>query len=187
MLKELNKYLFLAIIIYLSLFSCVKEVDFDQADDFEISPVIESSLIFLDEPADSFIVNGVATPPISDYVEIDIFNNEFVVDNLIKADFVLEATNSINRGFEIQVDFINDIDQLVHTFTFSAPPSTDGSDVLSNHTEVFEGESLIALKNTSKLVFTLSILSGGAIDQSMPGRIALRSKAIFYLNIGEEI
>ena len=187
MLKQIIKYLFLVITIHLSLFSCVKEVDFKQADDFEISPVIESSLIFFEAPANSFLLNGSELTTISDFVLADFFKNQFIVDNLIKAEFIFETTNSINRGFQVQVNFIDDVEQLLHTFTFSTLPSTDHSDLLSNHEEIFEGDTLTALKNTSKLVFTLSVLPGEPINQTTPGRIKLRSKAVFYFNIGDSI
>ncbi|WP_211344286.1 hypothetical protein [Flavivirga rizhaonensis] len=178
---------FLVIALFLSLFSCTKEIDFEQADDFEISPVIESSLVFFDESASSFLANGTEIISIKDSIGIEVFNNDFVIDNLIKADFVFEATNSINKAFQIQVDFINDVDQQVHSFTLQALASTNGSDLLSNHVEVFEGDELEALKNTSKLIFTLSLLPGGTINPTTPGRIKLKSKAIFYLNIGDSI
>lgn len=187
MQKQIIKYSFFVITICLILFSCTKEIDFEQADDFEISPVIESSLIFFDEPASRFLVNNTQIIPIKDSIEIDLFNNDFIVDNLIKADFVFEATNSINKTFQVRVDLINDTGQPLHTFTILALPSTDGSDVLSNHVEVFEGATLVALKSTTKLVFTLSLLSGESINQTTLGRIKLRSKAVFYLNIDEEI
>lgn len=171
----------------INLFSCTKEVDFDQADDFEISPAIESDLIFFDEPANSFFLNGSELNTINDFVLADFFKNQFIVDNLIKSEFIFETTNSINRGFQVRVDFINDAEELLHTFTFSTLPSTDNSDLLSNHVEVFEGDTLIALKNTSKLVFTLSVLPGEPINQTTLGRIKLRSKAVFYFKIGDSI
>ncbi|MEM6686856.1 MAG: hypothetical protein AAF617_13815, partial [Bacteroidota bacterium] len=34
--------------------SCVEDVDFEQAEDIAISPVVESSLIFFDFPASQF-------------------------------------------------------------------------------------------------------------------------------------
>ncbi|MDO5978028.1 hypothetical protein [Flavivirga spongiicola] len=187
MQKQIINYSFLVITLYLSFFSCAKKIDFEQADDFEISPVIESSLIFFDEPASSFLFNSTEIISIKDSIEIDLFNNKFIVDNLIKADFVFETTNSINKAFQVQVDFINDAGQQSHMFIIPASPSTDGSDVLSNHVEEFEGDTLIALKSTKKLVFTLSLLPGGSINQTTPGRIKLKSKAIFYLNIGDSI
>ncbi|GAA3636927.1 hypothetical protein [Flavivirga jejuensis] len=186
MQKQIIKYSFLVIALCLSLFSCTKEIDFEQADDLEISPVIETSLIFFDEPASSFWVNNTEVISIKDSIKIGFFSNKFIVDNLIKADFVFEATNSINKGFQVSVDLLNDSEQLLHTFTLLASLSTDGSDVISNHVEEFEGDTLIALTNTSKIVFTLSLIPGETINETSLGRIKLKSKAVFYLNIDDD-
>ena len=187
MQKQIIKYSFFVITICLILCSCTEEIDFKQADDFEISPVMESSLIFFDEQASRFFVNNTQTISIKDSIELALFNNKFIVDNLIKADFVFEVTNSINKTFQLRVDLINDPGQQLHTFTILALPSTDGSDVFSNHVKPFKGDTLVALKSTTKLVFTLSLLSGGSVNLTTPGRIKLRSKAIFYLNIEDHI
>jgi hypothetical protein len=40
----------------------------------------------------------------------------------------------------------------------------------------------MALKNTTKLVFTLSMFPGVPINENTVGRIQLESKGIFYLN-----
>ncbi|NMH87770.1 hypothetical protein [Flavivirga algicola] len=187
MQKQIIKYSFLVVAISLSLLSCVKDVDFDQADDFEISPVVESSLIFFEGQANRFLLNTNEIVSIKDSVTVEFFNSNFIVDNLIKSEFVFEAVNSISKEFQVRVDLINDLELQVHSFTLTASPSTNGNDVLSDHTEVFENDKLEALKNTSKIVFTLSLLSGETINQSTLGRIKLQSKAVFYLNIGEEL
>ncbi len=186
MQKHIIKYSFLIIIACLSLFSCVKEVDFDQADDIEISPVMESSLIFFEGQANNFLLNGTEIISIKDSLSINFFNSEFIVDNLIKADFEFEAINSINKEFQIHVDLIDDAEQLLYTFMVPALPSTDGSDFISTPKEEFEGDKLEALKKTSKIVFTLSLLPGEIINETTLGRIQLKSKAVFYFNIGDK-
>lgn len=183
MIKQIFKHAFIALALSLNFNSCTKDIDFDQADDLEISPVLESSLIFFDEPANKFLNGSEEITNIEDFVTVEFFNGEFIVENLTRADFVLETTNSINRNFEVQVDFFDELEQLQHTFTFSGIASPSNSDIISEHIEVFENDKLTALKQTVKLVFTLRMLQGNAINQNTPGRISLKSKAIFYFNI----
>ena len=183
MRKQLITYTLLLVIINILCLSCTEPVNFNQIDDFEISPVIESSLIFLDEPAHRFSNNDNELNTIQDFVQVDFFNNNFIVENLIKAEFVFETTNSINRAFQVQVDFLDSNDQIQHTFTFFTAASPNNTNVVSNYTEVFQDNSLTALKNTSKLVFTLNMLPGMAINQNTIGRISVKSKAVFYFNI----
>ncbi|WP_445734441.1 hypothetical protein [Mariniflexile sp.] len=187
MIKQLFKYTFITIIINSFCLSCTEPVGFDQINDFEISPAIVSSLVFLDEPAPRFLDNGNELTTIQDFVQVQFFNNGFIVENLVKAEFVFETTNSINRGFQIRVDFLDDSNQTQHTFTFSIPPSANTTNVASNHTELFEGDSLEALKSTTTIVFTLNMLPGLPINNDSKGRIILKSKSIFYFNIAKSI
>lgn len=176
------KYILL-IAVYFFQTSCTKDVDFSQINDLEISPVIESSLVFLDESANNFIDNGTEIQQVQDFIIIDFFDSEFTVENLIKADFVFETQNTINRGFELQIDFLNNVAELQHTFTVTEEASPDNNDTETIYTEIFEGAQLDALKNTSILIFTLRMLPGIPINTSTPGSITLKSKAILYFNI----
>ncbi|HMR15105.1 MAG TPA: hypothetical protein PKD13_01365 [Mariniflexile sp.] len=183
MIKQFVKYLFLAIIINSFYLSCTEPVDFDQINDFKTTPVVESSLIFFDEPATRFMDNGNEIATIQDFIQVDFFKSEFITDNLAKAEFVFETNNAINRGFQVRVAFLNNSGQTQHTFTVSIPPSTNSAPVTSRFTELFEGPSLVALKNTTKIVFTLNMLPGAAITNNTSGRISLKSKAVLYFNL----
>lgn len=181
---QVFKYPIIAFAISLVLISCTKDVDFNQVNDIQLTPVIESSLVYIDETAKRFLVNGTEIIMLQDSVNIDLFQDEFVVDYLEKAELLFQTTNSINRGFQVQVDMYDDFNQLQHAFSFFSSASPDNSDVVTEHVEVFEGNTLTALKNTTKLVFTLTILPGGEpIDENTLGRIQLKSKGTFYLNI----
>ncbi len=187
MRKRLITYLSLLVLANSLCVSCSKPVDFDQINDFEINPVVESSLIYFDEPATSFLDNGEQIATIQDYVQVEFFNSEFIIENLEKAEFVFEITNSINRDFRVRVDFFDDNSQMRHAFTIFVAASSNNAKVVSNYTEVFEDGTLEALKNTSVLVFTLNMLPGAAINQNTLGSISLKSKAVFYLNIDSSL
>ncbi len=174
--------MFVLLVLNLGFLGCTKDVDFNQANDFEVSPVLESSLIYFDAPAADFFVGGSEVATVQDFVDIAIFNNDFVNNNLIKTEFVLETTNSINRAYNLRIDFLDSANQLQHSFITSAPASSTNKDVISSHTEVFEGSSLDALKQTTKLVFTLTMLAGAPINNNALGSIHLESKGVFYFN-----
>lgn len=168
-------------------FSCVENVDFNQAEEIILTPTLESSLIFFEEPVTTFIDNsGVEIPTITDSVIIEIFNDEFVKDNLQKAVLQFEATNSINRSFEAKVDFLDVLDELQHTLTFIVAPSVNGEEVITESIETFEGDNLEALKATNKLLLTLTILpsaDGSTLDGNSTGTLSFRSKGTFFFNI----
>lgn len=184
MVKKFLKSLLVAIIFFVFTTSCTKEVDFNQAKNLVLEPIVASDLIFFNAPATKFHVNGVELSTVRDSVIIDLFNRDFVVDNLIKAEFVFETTNSINRAFNVQVDFLDSLDVLRHSFSISTLASPTNNDITVTHTEVFENASLDDLKSSNKVVLTVQALSGGSpLNDDTPGRIHLKSKGIFYLKI----
>ena len=121
MFKEKAIWAFLSIIAIATLTSCIKDVDFDQAEDIVLTPVLTSSILFTEVEASRFSEDGMELEIVRDSVaNIEIFTDEFVKDNLVKAELFFEVTNSINRTFNLQIEFVNDADELQHTLSFDA-------------------------------------------------------------------
>lgn len=178
------KYSIVVILLSFMAASCAKEVDFNQIDDLSLTPVFTSGIIFFKSPASNFYVNGVELVTVKDSVIFDLFNRDFVLDNLVKAELVFETTNSINKSFNLQVDFLDRANHHKHSFAVISPASTTSQDIITTHTEVFENGLLDALKTTNKVVLTIQALTGGLpLNNNTPGSIQLKSKGIFYLKI----
>ncbi|MEW4922993.1 hypothetical protein [Algibacter sp. 2305UL17-15] len=166
-------------------FGCAKPVDFNQLDDLTLLPVMETSIIFYNATAGDFFVGGQEENVAQDFVFIDVFNNGFVQDNLVRAEFVFETKNSINRAYSLQLDFLDVGGALLESFSINSPASPNNEVVASEHSEVFEGATLANIKQSRILVFTLEMLPGAPINQNSPGEIDLKSKGIFHLSLGE--
>lgn len=187
MLKKITINIVLVLCIILCFNACIKDVDFDQAENLSIVPALEISILHFDEPANTFLDDdGVEVITVKDSVNIEIFSDQFVVDNLIKADFLFETTNTINRAYEAEVEFYNDLFELQHTINFGVSESPNNQDIVIEYVEVFEGMELEALKATTSLVLTLTLLpstDGSTLNENSLGDLKLRSKASFYLEI----
>ncbi|WP_189360261.1 hypothetical protein [Algibacter mikhailovii] len=173
----------LPLILVLLFFSCVKEVDFDQANDLELTPVMSSSLVFFDESASSFVESGSEIDIIQEFLIIDLFTDTFIVENLVKAEFVFLGKNALNRDVNLQVDFLDDLDVLVHRFSIEQEAAVEGSEVFTEYIETFEGDTLLALKSTIKIVFTLRLIAEDPIPDDITGRVELQSSSNFYFKI----
>jgi hypothetical protein len=167
--------------------SCTKDVDFNQADSIQISPVVVSSLIFFNESSSRFLYSGVEITTVTDSIkDIKILTDQFLVDNLVKAEFLFETTNSINRAFEVKVEFYNDVFELQESFSFIALESPLNEELVLEHTITFEGDKLDALKTTTQIILTLTLLpsgDGSMLDEDSLGEFRLRSIATFYFEI----
>ncbi len=186
MINALAPYKFLLVFMLILLSSCTKDVDFGQANDLEITPTLEASIIYFNAPATKFYNNGEISVT-QDFVLLDIFNNKFTVDYLTKADFTFETVNTINRTFRLDINFIDINDNLQYAITLIAPQSTNNQALANEQIVVFEGADLQALKRTAKLVFTITLQSGETIDDTTWGDITLKSKGLFYFTINNTL
>ena len=168
-------------------FSCIKDTDFEQDDALILYPTVELNLVNAQEPAASFVdSSGTELPFISDQVVFDVFNSGFSIDNLIKAELVFGITNSINKAFQIKVDFYDNADALQHTFSIDIDNSPTNTPLFTEHIEVFENMSLTALKSTHKLNITFTLIStptSSVLTSGSEGSILFASKGVFYLKI----
>jgi len=161
----------------LSLFlNCTKDVDFNQTSDLEIDPILESSIVFIEASADNLITDGRELSIKSDFIELEVFNNGFIRDNLRKVDLIIEATNTLPRDFSYTLNFFDDAGNILqnNTFLISEAPS---------NTITFENDNLDVIKNTTSIQFTIEMLAGTPITSASQGRVSIKSKGIFYFNL----
>lgn len=180
--KNIKKYFCLGVVLLL-MFNCTRPVDFNQADDLVLEPVLESSLVFYTASAEDFFVGGSEQSTAEDFAEIDFFNNSFIQDHLIKVEFVFQIENSINRAYRLSVSFLDTNGQILETFDVNTEASSNNQVIPSEHIETFEDVSLQRVKQTRVLVFSLTMLPGTPINENTPGVISVKSKGILFLNI----
>lgn len=180
-------YIFSTLFILCVSFSCLEDVDFSQAEDFFAEPSLAASLAFFDEPANTFIANPGVSNVVIDTVAVDIFTDDFVVDNLIKAELFFETTNSINNAFIAQIDFYNDVFELQNAITIDIPASPLNTEDVTEDLVIFEDNSLEAFKQSTQIVFTLTLVEDvnlPPIDNNTLGRIIFKSSGTFFFRIG---
>lgn len=173
--------------ICLSIFmiSCTEPIDFNQVEDLQVAPEFEVGFIHFNEPASRFLANGVEVSRSQDFVDIDFFKYQFTADNLERVELVFETQNTINRAIAFTIDFIDSTNTVQHSFTIQENASLDNTDTVSTYTEVFENNTLLALKQTVRIAYTLRLLNGVPIETTTLGRVECKSYAAFQINLVE--
>jgi hypothetical protein len=170
-------------------YSCVKDTDFDQAVPVILTPTLEVSLVQIEETPVSFLnSSGAEVLSISDAIVLELLSEDFVIDYLVKAEFIFEITNSLNKAFDIRMDFYDTSNTLQHTFSIAVNNSPTNTLLLTEHIEVFEAGTLDALKTSTNLNITITLISSPtepSLTTASEGVIALKSKAVLFLNIAE--
>jgi hypothetical protein len=162
--------------------SCSSSLDFDQANDLKLNPIIVTNLTYFDVPAHEFVTNGMETNAAFAALNFDAFRDSFFRENLFRADLFFEITNTINRAYVIDLVLLNKADQPVYSINFNIPASNGTPQVITK-TEIFEGTKLDLLKQTEKMGFRLVMLPGTLLTESSPGSLKLRSSATVYMDI----
>jgi hypothetical protein len=180
-MKHSFLYKILTILFFVSVsFSCASDLDFDQVNDVKLEPVYVTNLAYFDVPANDFVTGGTEQTLTFDQQTVDLFNDKFFKDNLVKTEFFFEFNNTINRAYAIDIILFNANDAPLYTMHFDVPAYT-GTENLVTKTEVFEGAKLDLLKSTVKMAFVLRLLPGPALSESSLGSIKLRSGLTAYL------
>lgn len=180
----ISKITGLLVLMFLS-FSCSSDLDFDQIDDLKLEPVFVANLTYFNIPANDFVDNGNEQSISFDAQDFNPFRNSLMREDLMKAEFNFEITNTINRAYKIDLLLIDFQNNTIETLSFNAPAYSGSSNVL-NFKEVFENQRLANLKRTAKIGFAITMSAGPPLTESSLGNLKLRSDATLYFVIEEE-
>ncbi|MCT8338665.1 hypothetical protein MG296_01235 [Flavobacteriaceae bacterium TK19130] len=172
-----------AVAVLLMCTSCVKDTDFDQAEDITLTPVVELDLIYFDLTADDFIDPETELPTLTlrDTTELRFLDDSFSRESIRRADFYFEFMNSIPREFEVDFTFLrgtnNESTYQTATTVIAGSPQSPQQTIFE---ETVEGETIDDLTRASKVVVSVTIPSA---DASLEGSLNLQSKTTYYLEL----
>ncbi|MWB95340.1 hypothetical protein GON26_13305 [Flavobacterium sp. GA093] len=178
----LKKRVFTILCLSLLFISCSSDLDFNQTDDFKLEPVFVANLVYFDVPAHDFVDDGTEHIVAFDAEDFDVFKDKFFNDNLAKAEFDFEITNTINRAFTVSLLLLNDNDEQLETLDYEVSAYTGSANISKFH-EVFEEQRLDLLKQTTKVAFVIHIKAGSPLNENSLGNLKLRSSATVYMEI----
>ncbi|CAN1566540.1 hypothetical protein MCETHM1_02937 [Flavobacteriaceae bacterium] len=163
-------------------FSCSSDLDFEQANDFSAQPIFTTNLAYFDAKASYFESAGGGGEIYPYIAKVDFFDTSFIKDNLIKTDLYFRIKNTIARGYIYNVTFLDINNAPIKTINIPVAAYT-GTEILIEYTEIFDATSIDILKNTKKMVFSITILPGTPLIASSPGRIEMSSSITAYFDV----
>ncbi|MEZ4818292.1 MAG: hypothetical protein R2776_10065, partial [Flavobacteriaceae bacterium] len=175
---------FLGVLIALFIMSCVKDTNFDQAQEVTLTPIVELDLIYFNLDAGDFFDTVSSTPrlTITDTTDIRFLDDTGTQESLKKADFLFVFTNSIPRNFQADFQFLDSLNtETYFTSTFVAM-GTQANPVVTEFTQTVEGAEILQLTQADKVMVSVTIPSS---DASLEGALNLKSKTTYYLEIKE--
>lgn len=179
-MKKKIYLLFLVVISSFFFTACIRDTDFNQTDNIVVSPVFELDFLFFTVSSDNFFDNGINNFIVTDTTDFDFLNDEFVVDNLEKAEFFFKNTNSFPVEFNTQFQFLDENNELHYEISIPINSGDVNNPVITEYTELIVEEDLINLTMANKVV--INIIASSSVE-NLEGTLKLQSKTTYYLKI----
>ncbi|TRX36461.1 hypothetical protein FNW52_07565 [Flavobacterium sp. ZT3R18] len=173
----------IGILLLLLSFSCSSDLDFNQANDFNVQPVFTTNLAYFEAKAPNFVINGVERSVFSYSSNVDFFTTSFIENDLVKADLYFRIKNTIARAYVLNVTFLDKMDRPIYSMSPMNVPASNGTEILVERNEIFSGTNVDILKNTTKMVFSIEMLAGPPLTANSTGRVELSSSITAYFDV----
>ena len=188
-MKTKKVYVLLCILCVLILsISCVKDLDFEQAEDVVLTPTYEVDFVYFKVDTNRFadfdIDPTIFIPEVivNDTLDYDLLGTDFVVDNLERVELTFEFRNSIERDFNFDFGFLDDNNQRIGPL-YSMTASTgngEGTDpIVTTEVIVLDKGAINVLRTATKLVSSIRVQN---VNSSLQGILELRSKGAYFFN-----
>jgi len=119
-MQPMKHYLLICVIGILSCFTaCVKDIDFDQAENIELRPIVDLDFFYsipFDLSVFEFLPPGQQAVPArteSDTLNFDLLGSEFILDNIERVEIDFEVPNSIESEFALEFNFLGENNQSI--------------------------------------------------------------------------
>ena len=175
--------LFILILCY-TFQACVDDVDLDQAEEFEFSPVVNLDLVFFSVNQSNFLTSNEQLPVavLNDTTQLDFLNDNFFRENIRQIDFVFQFENTFNTGFASRAIFIAPNNQERISFDLDVIPSTDGSTQISRLERTVVGEELMDVIRSASIVIQLT---PEELPTPLAGELSFQSRAVYFLEFDD--
>ena len=178
-LPMLHKVLAIAVLLLFS-FSCASDLDFDQANDLKLEPIVVANLAYFNVEAKDFVSSGLGQTMFIEQTTTDIFNDSFFRRRIKKVELLFELENTINRAYEVDLFFLDNKRQLVHAVNLNVS-AFSGLESKIIEKEIFDNTKLDLLKKTTTIVFILRMLAVTPLSSNSPGSLKFRSAVTAYI------
>lgn len=178
----LNRIIGIVTVTLLS-FSCSSDLDFNQVNELNAKPVFTTNLAYLDLKASQFVVNGVEQSVFSYVANVNVLNNTFVENDLVKAEFFFKVNNTIDRAYIYTITLLDVNGSVIYPPITINVPAYKGIKVPVTKTVIFDGFTIDVLKNTTQIIFSVVMLPGTPLTPTSSGSVELSSSVNVYFDV----
>lgn len=171
------------LLCFFALSSCSESLGFNQVDAYVSKPVFTASLTYFTVvPAQFFDASGNQQYRISDTSQFKVLDNNYFQEGLVQLDFNAEIKNEFDREVTLQVDFLNNNNVVVYSFT---PIIVQAGDFNFKFLEEIEVAAHPAILNTTKVnILTTIENTGTQMDPNDIRELVFKSSVTLFIESG---
>lgn len=163
--------------------SCVKDLDFDQAKNLEISPTFVVSLAYTKLDQTTFVnASGTEITRITDTSNFFVFENS-VTKDLVKIDIDFEIDNPFDRKFTLDFKFLDESGIDVYNVRQIAIPENTMNYKFEEEIDLSIDNSILNSKKIEVILELLPSSDGSVININERKVFSFKSAGTFYFKI----
>lgn len=174
------KYFKSAILVFVAfgMLSCVKDVDFDQAENIALKPKLQIDLLIFDVDGVDFIhpESGQLRTIIRDTVRLEFLDDDYIQDNLQQVEFSFKYRNSFPQAFSNKISFLSENNRTQHIVDFFIGAGSSSSPAITEKIDLIQEDRIEIIKRSIKMVVEIEVLPS---QEPFEGSLSFASKGLF--------
>lgn len=168
---------FSAFFLLILLFSsCVRDVDLDQYEEIVLPPQAALDLIFFNLSSEDFTGAQNDRLRATDVTRLDFLDDDYIQNNLLRADFNFRFTNSFQREFVAVIRLLSEGNVVQHEILIPIPAGTADAPAKVDYTDIINEDQINRVRRSIKVSVEITTHSGPFVD----GELKLESRGFYY-------
>ncbi|MDT0688669.1 hypothetical protein RM549_02665 [Salegentibacter sp. F188] len=157
---------------------CVKDVDFNQANDIVLSPDIQSNLVLYKVEESDFVdpVTKELKTVIRDTVRLEFLDDDYIQNDLNSVEFYFRNINTFPQAFVSRVHFLSASGRKQFSIIYPISPGGSDNPVSTERIEVMGADRIEQVKNSIIMVVELEVQTN---QEDFTGDLEFASKGLF--------
>ena len=178
-----NKHVFIFVFGILLCSSCVKNIDFEQAESIELTPTVVAALVNIDIKQTTIVnTSGIENTEFIDVSRFDVFSNS-TFDKVEKMVVNFEIANPFDRSFTLLLLFFDDNDTVTYQFPLISIPENVVNYKFAHEIIIANSPLILGSKNLNTTIRLLPSLDGSIVDINDNKILKITSSGTFYLKL----
>lgn len=181
-MKGILKYILLSLMSFSTLSSCIEDQDFGQADQIELTPTYQASLMYIEAP-ESLVNDAPTNVVFSRDFDFEAFSSDDIAERVIEVTLTYIVENTTSKELSLTVELLDIDGNVLDTEILPVEPAPAGQfqrDIAYGDA----GKSINIITSTSSIrVSAVNLGDNSSISDLPDPKIILKSDSEFRVRL----